>query len=294
MDDLFADFAAEAQQALAETRAALAQGEAGRLAAARRLHGLKGAAACLRLAACEAAAHEAETALAEGRDIDLLLERIVKLAGEASAAPRTPRPPATAGALFAGLDTMTRDLGRRFGKRIELVTWGAEVSIPAEAVQPLRQALIALVRNACDHGVETASERAAQRKPAMAVLRLSARRRDGETVIEFSDDGRGFDTQAVLERGREEGRILADASDHDDIPGLGATEAQKLMFEAGFSTARAVTPISGRGLGLDLVRDAAERLGGRVETASSPGRGASFTLVLPAEPARRAGLKGAA
>jgi len=282
MDDLLADFATEAQEALAETRAALARGDGGRIAAARRLHGLKGAAACLRLAACEAAAHEAETALAQGRDIASLLDRIGRLAEEAAGPASGRRPDPTAADLFAGLDGMARDLGRGLGKRIELMTWGADTPIAPEAAAGLRRALIALVRNACDHGVETAAERAARGKPAVAVLRLSANRAGGETTIEFSDDGRGLDTEAVLRQGALMGLVSADAG-----PGLGALDAQRLVFEAGFSTAFALTPLSGRGMGLDLVREVADDLGGRVETASVPGRGASFTLRLPAVRGRR-------
>ena len=290
MDDLLADFATEAQEALAETRAALARGDDGRIAAARRLHGLKGAAACLRLAAIESAAHEAETALAQCCDITSLLDRIGRLAEDASAPAAVLTDP-TAAAAFAGLEAMARDLGRGLGKRIELMTWGADTLVPAAAVYGLRQALIALVRNACDHGIETATERAATGKPAVAVLRLAARRRAGETIIEFSDDGRGLDTEAVLRQGALMGLVSA-----GDGPRLGALDAQRLVFEAGFSTAFAVTPLSGRGLGLDLVREIADQLGGRIETASVPGRGASFTLCLPVQKGGRrpAVLRGAA
>jgi chemotaxis protein histidine kinase CheA len=284
MDDLLSDFATEAHQALAETRAALARGDAGRLDAARRLHGLKGAAACLRLRACETAAHEAETGLAEGRDIAPILERLARLAGDAAASP--PPGASTLADAFSGLEAMTRDLGLQLGKRVELVLRGAELPLAPEAVRPLRQALIALIRNACDHGVETAAERAAKRKPAVAVLRLTARTRGEDLYLDFSDDGRGLDTEAVLRQGAVMGLLPAGLGRDAEL-GLGATEAQRMIFEAGLSTAFSVTPVSGRGMGLDLVRDAIERLGGRIETASTPGRGAAFTLFLPAAPEKR-------
>jgi two-component system chemotaxis sensor kinase CheA len=286
MHDLLADFATEAQAALAETRAALARGDAGRLVALRRLHGLKGSAACANLAAVASAIHEAETGLAEGHDIGPILERIARLAAEVYG-PAAVRGDPTLGAAFAGLESMTRDLGRRLGKRIELMAWGADTPLDPAAAPALRQALIALIRNACDHGVETAAERAAKGKPAVALVRLVASRDGEETVIEVSDDGRGFAPELARQS-------AAPDQAPDFGPGLGALDAQRLMFEAGFSTAFTVTDLSGRGMGLDLVRDVAESLGGRVETASVPDRGASFTLRLPAGGERQGRLRGAA
>jgi len=159
---------------------------------------------------------------------------------------RTPAP-------WAGLDSLARALGDSLGKRIEFAVGGDDVRIAREAVPGLRTALIALVRNACAHGVETAAERRAAAKPALAILRLSLHRSADGVALELADDGRGFDP-----------------------------EIEARAFEDGVSTAEALTRLAGRGLGLPLVRREVEALGGEVRVTSTPGRGARIVLALPA------------
>jgi two-component system chemotaxis sensor kinase CheA len=178
---------------------------------------------------------------------------------------------------WTGLDTLAQALGDRLGKRIELVVGGDDLRIAPTAATALRTALIALVRNACDHGVETPSERRALSKPPLSLLRLSVHRRGQGAVIEMADDGRGVDPGDVLAQCVVSGRLTAAAA-----AGLSAAEAQSLIFSSGVTTAPSVNSLSGRGLGLDLVRAELERLGGTVTLASAPGQGARFVLTLPA------------
>jgi two-component system chemotaxis sensor kinase CheA len=273
MDDLLSDFAVEAAEALREIRAAM--GAPGASASVlRRLHGLKGAAACLGLGEIEGLAHQAEGQLAAGTPPRL--DRLEAAIAALKALPASHAGPADAAAAFAGLERMARDLGHRLGKRIELVTTGAETPLPAPAAARLRPALLALVRNACDHGVEAPAERAAVGKPALAVIRLSARSTGDGVVIELADDGRGVDAERVRDRSLALGSQISSSAD-----------IHRMVFEAGLSTAAALTRLSGRGVGLDLVRADIQALGGEVALTSSSGRGALVTITLPSAPQRR-------
>lgn len=178
---------------------------------------------------------------------------------------------------WSGLDTLARSLGDRLGKRIELMVGGDDLRIAPSAAPALRTALIALVRNACDHGVETPSERRAAGKPGRALLRLSVHLMDDGATIELSDDGRGIDPQRIRAGCLASGRI-----DADRAASLSDADVQDLIFSAGVTTAEAVTTLSGRGLGLELVRREVESLGGTVELSSEPGHGARFVMRLPA------------
>jgi two-component system chemotaxis sensor kinase CheA len=177
---------------------------------------------------------------------------------------------------WCGLDTLARALGDQLGKRIDLVVGGDDVRIAMSAAPGVRTALIALVRNACDHGVETPAERRAGGKPPQSLLHVAVRRTDTGVAVDFADDGRGIDPQKLRDRAVAQGQMAACAaaslSDHD---------AQDLAFAPGLSTAESLTPLSGRGLGLELVRREMRALGGEVEMCSTPGRGCRFTLLLP-------------
>lgn len=189
----------------------------------------------------------------------------------------TEQPERRTRAPWIGLDTLARALGDRLGKRIDLMVGGDDVRISPAAAAPLRTALIALVRNACDHGVETPEERRLAAKPARALLRLSVHRTRDGAVIEFADDGRGVDPAQVRQRCVDSGRLAP-----DDAATLADADAQALIFAPGVTTAPAVTAFSGRGLGLDLVRREVEALGGQIELCSSAGAGARFIVRLPA------------
>ncbi|HTK34840.1 MAG TPA: ATP-binding protein [Caulobacteraceae bacterium] len=177
---------------------------------------------------------------------------------------------------WSGLDTLARALGDQLGKRIELMVGGDDLRIAPAAAPALRSALIALVRNACDHGVEAPSERRAAAKPALSLLRLSVHRCGDGAIIEMADDGRGIDAAHIRDHCLASGRL-------DPIAAASMDEAQtqELIFSPGVTTAPALTALSGRGLGLELVRSALESVGGTVVVASTPGRGARFVLTLP-------------
>ena len=177
---------------------------------------------------------------------------------------------------WIGLDSLAQALGDRLGKRIELVVGGDDLRIAPEAARPLRLALIALVRNACDHGVECPAERRAAGKATLSILRLSVHRQGEGAIIELADDGRGVDPEQIRAQGVACGRLAPSAA------GLDAAAIDSLVFSAGFSTAEAIDSISGRGLGLGLVRSELEGLGGTVSMTSIPGQGARFVLNLPA------------
>ncbi len=178
--------------------------------------------------------------------------------------------------LFTRLSRQARELAGQLGKEAELLVDGGEVSVDKDVVGGLLEPLVHLLRNALDHGVEGQEERRARGKPARATLRLSARAEGPEAVIELSDDGRGLDVARIrglaVQRGlisRQEAEALSDEAAHD------------LVFASGFSTAGRVTEVSGRGVGLDAVRAAVSRLGGRVSLSSRPGQGTVARLAVP-------------
>jgi chemotaxis protein histidine kinase CheA len=176
---------------------------------------------------------------------------------------------------WSALDTLARALGDRLGKRIDLVVGGDDIRIAPEAATALRSVLIALVRNACDHGVETPDERRRLGKPALSLVRLSIHRADGGATLEIVDDGRGVDCDAVRAHCVATGRI-------DGAQPVSEQEVRAMVFEPGVTTATALTVLSGRGVGLDLVRREIEALGGRVALSSEQGTGSRFLISLPA------------
>jgi two-component system chemotaxis sensor kinase CheA len=178
------------------------------------------------------------------------------------------------GALFARFRRLVRDLSAELGKEIELVTSGEETELDKTVIEQLADPLVHLIRNAADHGLETAEARRAAGKPAAGALRLAAAQEGAEVVITLSDDGAGFDTDRIRARAEAVGLIAPDRA-------LPDPEVWKLIFEPGFSTKPAVTELSGRGVGMDVVKRAIEALRGGVELASDPGRGATVRLRLP-------------
>jgi two-component system chemotaxis sensor kinase CheA len=178
------------------------------------------------------------------------------------------------GGLFQKMSRLVRDLCRKAGKQAELVTSGEETELDRNIVEQLADPLMHMVRNAMDHGVEMPRERIAQGKPPVARIELRAAHQGGHIVIEIADDGRGVDREAVLRKARQQGLVAENAV-------LSEAEVFNLIFEPGFSTAQAVTEISGRGVGMDVVKRHIQKLRGRVEIASVAGRGTTFGLRLP-------------
>jgi len=174
------------------------------------------------------------------------------------------------------LPRLVRDTARECGKDVRLEISGHGVEIDREMVESIRDPLIHIVRNAIDHGIEPADKRAAAGKPATSILRVSALQAGNQVSIEISDDGRGIDTAKLVRRALAAG--ILDASRAESID---PAQAAMLVFEPGLSTADDVTRLSGRGVGMDVVRVNVERVGGRVALTNRPGLGLTVTLQAP-------------
>ncbi|HYG90435.1 MAG TPA: chemotaxis protein CheA [Azospirillum sp.] len=174
------------------------------------------------------------------------------------------------------LPRLVRDLSQRLAKRVELHVTGERTEADKDVLDVLGEPLIHLVRNAVDHGIETPERRLAAGKPEAGTIRIDAHQDKDSVVIEVADDGAGIDAGAVRRKAVESGVIDAARAAH-----MSDAEALSLVFLPGVSTARAVTDLSGRGVGMDAVRTAVEQAGGRIEIASEPGRGTCVRLILP-------------
>ena len=178
--------------------------------------------------------------------------------------------------LFRRFPRLVRETAAELGKTADLRLSGEDVEVDKTLVDALFEPLLHLVRNAIDHGVEAPEARAAAGKPRAATVRLAARTAGDMALIEVSDDGRGIDPERIRRAARARGLLDAEVLD-----GLADAQVVDLIFAPGFSTAGAVSELSGRGVGLDAVRAAVAALGGRIEVESRPGAGARFTLALP-------------
>jgi two-component system, chemotaxis family, sensor kinase CheA len=178
------------------------------------------------------------------------------------------------GPLFRRMARMVRDLSRQMGKTVEMETQGDDIELDRNIVQELADPLMHMVRNAVDHGIETAEERLRAGKNPTARLLLRGRHHAGQVVIEIADDGRGLIRSKIAAKAIEKG-IISSAD------GMSDSEVHNLIFQPGFTTAAQVTSVSGRGVGMDVVRRHIERLRGRVEIRSTPGQGSCFILKLP-------------
>jgi two-component system chemotaxis sensor kinase CheA len=176
--------------------------------------------------------------------------------------------------VFQRMPRLVREIATQLGKEVRLVTSGETTEIDKTVIEQLADPLTHLVRNALDHGLEPPEERAAAGKNPEGTLLLSAEHRGGRILVEISDDGRGIDRARVLEKAQRRGLVPQGAA-------LSDAEIDNLIFMPGFSTAETVSSISGRGVGLDVVRRNIQSLGGRVAVSSQPGRGSRFTLSLP-------------
>jgi two-component system chemotaxis sensor kinase CheA len=178
--------------------------------------------------------------------------------------------------IFNRFPRVVRDVAHFDRKDVEFVMEGGETELDRSVMDNLSDPLLHLIRNAVNHGIETPAERARAGKPPRGTLRLSARREQGNVIIEIGDDGGGIDSGRVLAKAIERGLITREASEH-----LTDEEIVGFLFQPGFSTADAITDISGRGVGLDVVKSTIESLNGSIKVESAKGRGTKFTLVLP-------------
>jgi two-component system chemotaxis sensor kinase CheA len=178
--------------------------------------------------------------------------------------------------VFNRFPRVVRDIAQRLDKEVQLVIEGKETELDRSVLEEVGDPLGHLVRNALDHGIESPDERRALGKPTPATVRLTARHADGRILITVEDDGKGMDPAALRRSAVEKGlmsREIAEATSDADI--------LRIIFVPGFSTAKVVTEVSGRGVGMDVVRNNIEHLGGWVDVTSTPGQGTKVSLSLP-------------
>ena len=178
------------------------------------------------------------------------------------------------GTTFGRFNRLVHDLSRELGKAVDLVTEGAATEIDKNVLDRLADPLVHLIRNSVDHGIESQEERAARGKPVRGCIRLCAAHAGSAVVITIKDDGKGLDRHAIRQKALEKGLIGADAP-------IGDAALLDLIFHPGLSTARSVTAVSGRGVGMDVVKRQVEALRGSVSVRSEGGRGTTVALSLP-------------
>lgn len=178
------------------------------------------------------------------------------------------------GAMFGRFRRLVHDLSRETGKTIELATEGEATEVDKTVVERLADPLVHLVRNAVDHGLETPEQRTAAGKSEVGHVRLSARQAGGEVIISISDDGRGIDQARVRAKAESQGLIAPGAQ-------LSESEVLQLIFQPGFSTAATITNLSGRGVGMDVVKRTVEALRGSIDIRTKMGAGSDISLRIP-------------
>ncbi len=175
---------------------------------------------------------------------------------------------------FQKMSRLARDVSLRAGKKVKLQISGEETELDKNVIEEIADPLVHILRNSVDHGIEPENERVAKGKPGEGIVRLSAFHRGGNIVIEIEDDGRGLQKDKILKKAIEKGLI-------NDQSGLSDNQIYHLIFTPGFSTAENITNISGRGVGMDVVKRNIEKLRGKVEVTSHEGKGTLFTIKLP-------------
>lgn len=178
------------------------------------------------------------------------------------------------GTTFASFKRLVRDLSNELGKNIELTTAGGETELDKTVIDQLKDPLVHIIRNAVDHGIETPEERRKAGKEEAGIIHLSAEHSGAHVLIRIKDDGKGLDPVIIRRKAVEKGIITADAE-------LDENEIQHLLFAPGFSTAEKITDVSGRGVGMDVVKRSIESLRGSIDLSSVKGDGTTITLKLP-------------
>ncbi|MHC9003435.1 chemotaxis protein CheA [Enterobacter sp. P82] len=175
--------------------------------------------------------------------------------------------------VFSRFPRLVHDLGSRLNKEVELTLKGGSAELDKSLIERIIDPLTHLVRNSLDHGIEEKEVRTAKGKPVTGNLTLSAEHHGGNIVIEVSDDGAGLNREKILAKARSQGMTISDTMSDDDV--------WMLIFAAGFSTAESVTDVSGRGVGMDVVRRNILAMGGHVDVLSTPGAGTTIRIILP-------------
>jgi two-component system chemotaxis sensor kinase CheA len=176
--------------------------------------------------------------------------------------------------VFQKMARVTRDLSVKQHKKVQFLTHGEDTELDRGVVEELNDPLLHMIRNSMDHGIEPAERRTAAGKPPVGTLQLRAYHQGGSIVVEVEDDGAGLNKERILQKAIERG-LATTGADHTDEEIFG------FVFEAGFSTAEKITDLSGRGVGLDVVRRNIEQLRGRVDISSRTGQGTLFKITLP-------------
>jgi len=179
-------------------------------------------------------------------------------------------------ALFSALPRMVRDTGAELGKTVMLHMEGSDVELDREMIEMMRDPLVHIVRNSIDHGIEAPAERRAAGKRENGRLSVAARQSGNQIIIEISDDGRGIDTERLIAAMVAQGNRT-----ESELRALSEKAKLELIFEAGVSTKDSVTAISGRGVGMDVVRANVEQIGGRIELSNTPGKGLRIAIHVP-------------
>ncbi len=177
-------------------------------------------------------------------------------------------------ATFQKMARLVRDAAQKCGKSVQLITQGEDEEIDRNMVDVISDPLVHMVRNAVDHGIESAEERSKTSKPAQGTIRLAALRSGSNVLIKIEDDGAGLKRELIIKKAIEKGLIESDK-------GMTDSEIFELILKPGFSTVENVTDLSGRGVGMDVVKRGIDALGGRINIASESGKGTKFTMQLP-------------
>ncbi len=176
--------------------------------------------------------------------------------------------------VFSRMPRVVRDLANELNKNVSVETYGENTEIDKTVIENLSEPLIHMIRNAIDHGIESTEERIAVNKPKEAKIIIGAEHKSGQIIIQIKDDGRGINREKVLNKAIEKGLVQSNAN-------LSGEEIDNLIFAPGFSTAEKVTNVSGRGVGMDVVKRSIQALGGRIHLNSVEGKGCSVILTLP-------------
>jgi two-component system chemotaxis sensor kinase CheA len=180
------------------------------------------------------------------------------------------------GSAWRKLPRIVRDASRDLGKKIDLRQEGEQTELDRQVLEYIKDPLTHMVRNSCDHGIEKPADRVAKGKPEQGVLRLSAHHEGGHIIIEIADDGAGLNTARIRRKAVEKGLVTeAEAAAMSDA------QVQRMIFAPGFSTAETITNLSGRGVGMDVVRTNIEAIGGSIELSSVEGQGTTFRIKIP-------------
>ncbi|WBQ12748.1 chemotaxis protein CheW [Hyphomonadaceae bacterium BL14] len=174
------------------------------------------------------------------------------------------------------LPRIVRDACQDLGKKIRLIQEGEDTELDRQVLELIKDPLTHMIRNSCDHGIESPAARAAAGKPETGTIRLSAYHEGGAIIMKISDDGAGLNAGRIREKVLEKGLATP-----EELAGMSEAQIQRFIFAPGFSTAAAVTSLSGRGVGMDVVRTNIEQIGGAIDLASTPGGGTAFTIKIP-------------